>query len=554
MLAIVCMKGVGLISMLVSLEAMAAHVPTRHSSSSFGELEDCGGIHLRPRVSHSRKHSFIQHSNAIRKSKISKISHTSSNTALSLDMPRHLGPEMQGKGYFDAGIDYTVDEIVNGTDLNGTHHPHHHVFVHIHDTWHWQVLFMGLSGFVFVVAVLMLCRYWSTTEVFSERRSCVPGSISGYPRREPIADAMTYHTADLSEWRSVASVSMTVWSRRSLWLMAVRLLALSFAVAAIVLFVLPDAGELHVDQLQEISRFMNAFVGLLLGFFMASSVNRWWACAEGFLILFDAIRAMQMQLCALGVPEPKVRNCVRYGVVSAWILSIQLHTEALREDMRSAAHEDMWKTLSSGEGLDEYFASLVPGELEVLRDIHDPAGLLWMWVGSFVARLAQDGEIPAMPTPTYGRIMNIAADAHGGIRRVRSSISVQAPYIYVQLLASLVHLNNVVNALAFGMTFGATLGMSYRLYSNPDTVSIATASWDAQSVMVSFFFSCFGPFIYQAMLEVSIVLAEPFSSIDGEIPTVRLLKGLENDLHDGRKMAESTPWEPPRFKADREHA
>lgn len=324
---------------------------------------------------------------------------------------------------------------------------------------------------------------------------------------------------------------------------------LSFVVAIIVFAAVPSAGKLHVDQLRQISRFMNAFVGLLLGFFMASSVNRWWACAEGFLILFDAIRALQMQLCALGVQEEKVRNCVRYGVVSAWILSWQLHTEALRDDEMDESSCHMWKRLETGEGLDTFYASILPEELDVLRDIHDPAGLLWMWVGSFVARLAQDGDIPPMQSPTYGRIMNLATDAHGGIRRVRSSISVQAPYIYVQLLASLVHLNNFVNAFAFGLTFGATIGLTYQLYFHSEQATIADSSWVAQSVLVSFFFSCFGPFIYQAMLEVSIVLAEPFSSPDGEIPTERLIKRLEKDLHDGKTMAMTTPWEPPRYSA-----
>merc|ERR1719272_1158450 len=53
-------------------------------------------------------------------------------------------------------------------------------------------------------------------------------------------------------------------------------------------------------------------------------------------------------------------------------------------------------------------------ETEVLQLVDDPASLVWIWVASLVGRMAQDGEIPGMPTPTYGRIMNLVQEAHGG--------------------------------------------------------------------------------------------------------------------------------------------
>merc|ERR1719329_1368952 len=72
---------------------------------------------------------------------------------------------------------------------------------------------------------------------------------------------------------------------------------------------------------------------------------------------------------------------------------------------------------------------------------------------------------------------------------------------------------------------------------------------DGQNVLVSFFFSIFGPFLYQALLEVSICIAQPFASESGKIPTERLLRHLEQDLRDGARMAANVPfWEQPTFK------
>jgi len=284
---------------------------------------------------------------------------------------------------------------------------------------------------------------------------------------------------------------------------------------------------------------------------MTASVNRWWSCADGFLMLFDAIRCLEMQLSALGVPPDKLCNCMRYAVISAWLLQLQLKIEAKAEAKdKKPCMESMWKVFQSSDDMDETFARLSSDEVKMLRDIDDPASLLWTWVASFVSRLAQDGHIPPMQSPTYGRVMHHVVDAHSGIRKVRSSFSVQAPYIYVHLLASLVHVNNVVNAVSFGIGWGVALAEVHNiLYHAHGRHERNAASRDGQQMLVSFFYSCFGPLIYQAMLEVGIVIAEPFSSDDAQIPTIRLLKGLEKDLHDSKRMAENVPWEQPHFKS-----
>merc|ERR1719343_506855 len=99
-----------------------------------------------------------------------------------------------------------------------------------------------------------------------------------------------------------------------------------------------------------------------------------------------------------------------------------------------------------------------------------------------------------MASPTYGRIMGIAGSGHGGIREVRASVSVQAPFIYVQVLAALVHLNNLFNAISFGMTWGASIGttLSALTSSYEHHAKMKDIARDTQNVVVSFFLSIFG--------------------------------------------------------------
>lgn len=83
-------------------------------------------------------------------------------------------------------------------------------------------------------------------------------------------------------------------------------------------------------------------------------------------------------------------------------------------------------------------ARLLPNETETLKQIIDPAQTLWVWITSLLSRLAADGEIPPIPTPTYGRVITMAEQAYTGIRAVRASIRVQPPYVHVQMMAALV--------------------------------------------------------------------------------------------------------------------
>jgi hypothetical protein len=396
------------------------------------------------------------------------------------------------------------------------------------------------------------------------------GSAMARTRHEldSFKDSMSYNVEQLSSFQLLTETSGTVWRRKRLWHITLQLFMLSFAVALVVLFLVSDPAALQVGKFRRISTFLSVFVGLLLGFFMSSSMGRWYSCAGGFLELFDAIRLLQMQLFGLGVPEDKVDDCIRYTLLSAWLLSLQLKVDVYDSEAECGLKtmDSVWRLLRlqieeekkdndlEGDANNAaVFQGLRPEDEAVLRNVDDPSSVLWLWVCSMIGTLACDGQIPPMASPTYCNLIALTERGHAGIRQVRASVSVQAPYIYVQALAALVHINNIINAMSFGMTWGTSLGTTLAAMR---TIHLDVgASWgevarDIQNVIISFFLSCFGPFIYVALLEVAIAIAQPFSSKDGEIPTKRLLEKLEKDLSDGKRMARSLPerWTKPRFK------
>lgn len=369
-------------------------------------------------------------------------------------------------------------------------------------------------------------------------------------------DAMAYGIASLTEWRSFFVRTGTVWSSWKLWSMMLKLLLLALVVGIFVFLFAWDPNALKLQAFLNLSTYLNVFVAFLLGLFMHTSLNRWINCVNGFEKLFEAVRGLQMCLCALGVEHAHIARVVRYGVVSGRLLAFDLTRERLPEEDRSAAQRDIWETLqTSGH---EEIATLMPDEVEMLMDMEDPASLLWIWVSSYVGRLSQDGHIPSMQSPTYCSIVALLLRAQDGIRNVRTSISVQTPFIYVHTLATVVHINNILAAVTFGMTLGASIGviaMSMGVHLHKPTEAENRPIMIAVENLIISLILCFvGPLMFQAFLLISIAVSSPFSQELGAvkneamIPVDRMLQKLQRDLIDGATMARRPPgWEAPKF-------
>merc|ERR1719277_910082 len=148
--------------------------------------------------------------------------------------------------------------------------------------------------------------------------------------------------------------------------------------------------------------------------------------------------------------------------------------------------------------------------------------------------------------------MSCVTEAHKGIRGVRQSVLVQAPFTYVHMLASLVHCNSIVNGISFGIVLGSCIGTMLQYHGASGVYSTESGEKDLvsdlENLMISFFICVVGPFLYHVLLEVCIVISQPFSREDTNIPTDRLMDRLQRDLTDAGRMASSLPsWDAPAF-------
>jgi hypothetical protein len=264
-----------------------------------------------------------------------------------------------------------------------------------------------------------------------------------------------------------------------------------------------------------------------------------------------------MQFTALGVPEPQTILCLRYGLSSAWLLYGQLIVETKRGDDEKDAREEMWRTMGEKQAkIDKTGKTMMleQWEIDALKQTRDPPGMMWMWVAALIGRLAQDGWIPPMPSPTYGRVMSLCEDAHAGIREVRATISVQSPFPYTHALSTLVQINNLLNAITFGLVSGLAISTSLahhgiRIPGHPIVAAtVKDEMKDLQSSAVTFMYCSLGPLLYQALLLISLQLAQPFDHEEAWIPMDRLADQLEEDMCNGRDLTEHMAFEKPAFK------
>jgi len=365
-------------------------------------------------------------------------------------------------------------------------------------------------------------------------------------------DSTQYDITKITSWSAFSMVKGCAWDNHSLWRCMGLALMLSIAVATGA-FLMPDAVLVKPEKLEKLGTFLNVFVGLLLGFFLASSMNRWYGCVNAFLELLDAVRSMQMQMTALGVAHERSETLSRYGILSAWLLHLSLNLESDEGHEGKAAKtgekEDKGRVAKLWQRLEEHRPQLaLPQEKRKLMQHKECYALLWTWVASLIGRMSQDGEIPPMASPTYGRILNIVQEAYGSIRNVRALQMIKAPFIYVHTLAILVHVNNILNAISFGLVLGITFNGAFA--EEKYDIGRRQRAHLYSSLFMQFCFSMVAPILYLALLDVSVCISQPFTHHDAKIPAMKFIRSLEEDLKNAARMGDNPPhWEKPYFKS-----
>jgi len=161
-----------------------------------------------------------------------------------------------------------------------------------------------------------------------------------------------------------------------------------------------------------------------------------------------------------------------------------------------------------------------------------------------------------MPSPTFGSLVADCQTAQDSLRSVENEVSVQTPFIYVHTLAIVVHCNNILAAITFGLTLGASLGVVlaqggvHWYVVTVEHTSEKPLAKVIENIIISVITCFVGPLLFQAFLLIGFSISAPFQMSEASIPTDTLLDRLENTLLEGSEVARNLPggWEPPSFR------
>lgn len=149
------------------------------------------------------------------------------------------------------------------------------------------------------------------------------------------------------------------------------------------------------------------------------------------------------------------------------------------------------------------------GKRQGKKDV-DLASLCWVWIGSMLAKLATEGEIPGMQTPTYNALMNASKkEAQACILKVKGCTTVQMPFPYAHMLATLVHINNYILAVMSGISMGTGVGLAYHAIQQRKFGSLG---YPVQLMATQLIVVMVIPFFYQTFLQIAALMCSPVNN------------------------------------------
>jgi len=239
-------------------------------------------------------------------------------------------------------------------------------------------------------------------------------------------------------------------------------------------------AEIDTQPLEDLADQINAFVPFCLALFVSLTLARWWDLRIRALgKVFDAFANTCMMIsCEL---HDKKWTTLRNQVAKYGFAAVELLVQAAREEasMERLEGEDLLTDV-------EWHA------LQKVEDLWQRPMVVWSWIMRICVAAMDHHKTPA---PRVNNVVMQCLSAREGMATINAYLDTQLPFAYVHLITLLVNVQNLTLSVKSG-------------------IIIATAIPHANVfVMVQQSFTvlivCF---IYQALLQISYMIMDPFGN------------------------------------------
>lgn len=287
-------------------------------------------------------------------------------------------------------------------------------------------------------------------------------------------------------WKHTIAV-VPAMSRRIMVSMAIACIA--FAIDASTYLI--DAVSLNVNtrDIQDATKFFNSFIGMLLAFYLSKMLSRWWDMRNSTLgRLWGAVD----DLCVLMPSHLPGREWCQFRklVLRYCLLSYELTFMQAQGEDASVDELVEWRLLTEDEA-------------DMLRNEPSKPQVVWAWVAGMFSNAHRQGRICNVVLRLfYTKCM----DARGGIGATFAYLDTQLPFMYVHLLACLVHAANLIAAMDAGTSAAHYVMDSTDVGGQAPKPTIRLL----QVVLQTFF--------YNAVLEIGQIFSDPLGTDFEDFP------------------------------------
>jgi len=241
-------------------------------------------------------------------------------------------------------------------------------------------------------------------------------------------------------------------------------------------------------RMREFAMIMTVLASLLLSFYTAIAVTRWWAIrCSGVGAIRAAAMELEMLVSQMVTQEPQVLKAIRRYARASLVLVFVWRRKQLSE---------MKHQLVNVNGLlDEQEAD------QLLKGNNHPClhETIWAWQSAIVCTLHSEGKIKS--PELLKTLLQHCSDGRMGVQCIHTHLAVKIPMQYVHLLGTLVKMHNVVLAVIMGSLFGAAC-------RNGEIIICLQLA--GRTLIL--------PLLFNAILLINAELSDPFEAHESDFP------------------------------------
>jgi predicted membrane chloride channel (bestrophin family) len=332
-----------------------------------------------------------------------------------------------------------------------------------------------------------------------------------------------YDPENLTKWQALVQFDGSIFAQRALWVVILLQILTAVGVAGAVAYTTkPDASHISSDSLTSVVKVMTVSIAFLLGMFMSACLSRWWDTVKSIESLFGSIKKLVMTAINLQLPEEFCINLGRGCVLSVLMMETEMTVGKMhgsQEENWRNRFDDLAKSGQINQEERKILESVAPMERSFFS---------WSLVSNELCEIRDKLQTGGVPdTVAYDRLCELVGVGTSSVSALKTIMTFQIPFVYVHMLAFMVHAVNLLNAVGAGLQIGVA-------YANLGRV-------DYGAVGNSLVFLILQSFIYQAFLSIGAALSFPVSASAYKIPLSRMTGTLERQLRTMTRLSFDQP-------------